>query len=184
MASSQGCPPRCVPIHARSVIRACLKHHVKHHASIMHQSCCMIHASIVHQACIKHASSMHQACIKHHVKHRVKSLAGSRGGSQDLRGDRRESFSEKPRPTPDACRPPLCHSSSQAPKTSTPSHAKQSLPKPGVAQVSGSADARPDDKLGAGAPPRARPYRFQGTPGGCVRPRFLDFLPRNLSRIH
>ena len=45
---------------------------------------------------------------------------------------------------PEAWRPPLCHSSSQAHKTSTQSHTKQSLTKPGVAtQFSGLADARP-----------------------------------------
>ena len=45
-------------------------------------------------------------------------------------------------PEHEAWRPPLCHSSSQAHKTSTQSHTEQSLAKPGVAQFSGSADAR------------------------------------------
>ena len=49
---------------------------------------------------------------------------------------------------PQAWRPPLGRSSSQAPKTSTPSRTKQSLTKPGAAQFSGLADARPQRRKG------------------------------------
>ncbi len=57
---------------------------------------------------------------------RERAAAGGGGGRRRRR---------KP-PQPGAWRPPLCHSSSQAHKTSTQSHTKQSLTKPGVAQFS------------------------------------------------
>ena len=57
-----------------------------------------------------------------------------------------------------ACRPPLCHSSSQARQTSAQSHPKQSLTKPAAAQFSGLADARPRvwPRLSLGRPPPPR----------------------------
>ena len=63
-------------------------------------------------------------------------------------------------PRPGACRPPLCHSSSQAHKTSTQSHTKQSLTKPG------------------GAPPRSSRARWGDPERPAARPGVPRFCRR------
>jgi hypothetical protein len=69
------------------------------------------------------------------------SLTKPGGPNQSHASSQLPSFPGRRTPGLGACRPPLRHSSSQARETSTQGRRRQSLPKPGGAQFSGSADA-------------------------------------------
>ena len=109
-----------------------------------------------------------------------------RGGPRSLRPPK----NAVQNPCLGAWRPPLCHSSSQAHETSTQSHTRQSLTKPGVAQFSGLADARPEGFTfflpeGFAGPRRGgdSPAETLRSPGSLAAPRPPAAAPAEARRF-